>query len=279
MTLRLGWFATGRGEGSRKLLSTICENIRDGTIDGRIEFVFMNREEGEAEGSDRFISLVREYGLTLITFSSSRYQPEMRRVGRKDPAVLKQWRIEFDREAMKRVGNLSPDLCVLGGYMLVVGEEMCRKLDMINLHPAAPDGPTGTWQEVIWKLIDTGATESGVMIHLVTAELDKGPPISYCTFPIRGGSFDPLWSELEVKLKSVPLEEIARKEGVDNRLFREIRREGVIREQPLVGYTTKAFADATITLRERKIFAGETPLTHPYCLNEEIERFLKDSKR
>jgi len=42
---------------------------------------------------------------------------------------------------------------LLAGYMLVVGDVMCKKFDMINLHPAAPDGPAGTWQEVIWQLI------------------------------------------------------------------------------------------------------------------------------
>jgi phosphoribosylglycinamide formyltransferase-1 len=46
---------------------------------------------------------------------------------------------------------------------------------MINLHPAAPGGPTGTWQEVIWQLIEGRAVETGVMMHLVTPELDRGP--------------------------------------------------------------------------------------------------------
>ncbi len=81
-------------------------------------------------------------------------------------------------------------LSVLAGYMLITGKEMCQRYDMINLHPAAPGGPAGTWQEVIWQLIKNHTTESGVMMHLVTPELDKGPVVSYCTFPITGTAFD-----------------------------------------------------------------------------------------
>jgi folate-dependent phosphoribosylglycinamide formyltransferase PurN len=276
MSLKIGWFSTGRGEGSRNLLTTIYENIRNSQLDCEIEFVFCNRGKGEAEGSDRYLQLVQDYDFRLISFSSRCYKPEMRKKGKRDPELLRQWRIEFDQEVMKRLKDLSPDICVLGGYMLIVGEEMCEKLDMINLHPAAPHGPAGTWQEVIWQLIETNAKESGVMMHLVTKELDKGPPITYCTFPIRGSNFDPLWNELEEKLKSNTLHEIIRKEGDSNPLFREIRREGVKREQPLIVYTIKAFAEKRIRLKDKKVFTGNTLLTRPYCLNQEISLFLKE---
>jgi phosphoribosylglycinamide formyltransferase-1 len=159
--------------------------------------------------------------------------------------------------------------------MLIVGEEMCEKLDMINLHPAAPDGPAGTWQEVIWKLIASKAKESGVMMHLVTKELDKGPPITYCTFPIQGGNFDRLWDELEEKLKTDTLQKIMSIEGDSHPLFKEIRREGVKREQPLIVYTIKAFAEQRIRLQDKNVLAGDKILTRPYCLNQEINLFLK----
>ncbi|MFC1987581.1 formyltransferase family protein [Chloroflexota bacterium] len=98
---------------------------------------------------------------------------------------------------MNRLQDFSPDLCILAGYMLIVGQEMCRRYNMINLHPAAPGGPVGTWQEVIWQLIDSKAQQTGVMMHLVTPELDKGPVAAYCTFSIQGGPFDRYWQEIE----------------------------------------------------------------------------------
>jgi folate-dependent phosphoribosylglycinamide formyltransferase PurN len=62
---------------------------------------------------------------------------------------------------MERLTGFNPDINVLAGYMLIVGAEMCQRYDMINLHPAIPGGPKGTWREVIWKLIETGASETG----------------------------------------------------------------------------------------------------------------------
>jgi len=78
-----------------------------------------------------------------------------------------------DREIMRRIKGYSPDLCVLAGYMLVVGPEMCQRYNMINLHPAAPR-PQRHLAEVIWKLIESKASETGVMMHLVTPSWMRG---------------------------------------------------------------------------------------------------------
>ena len=42
-------------------------------------------------------------------------------------------------------------LLVMAGYMLIVSPAMCRRYALLNLHPALPGGPTGTWQQVIWQ--------------------------------------------------------------------------------------------------------------------------------
>ena len=56
--LRIGWFSTGRGEGSRGLLRFVHEHLRAEDVGARIEFVFSNRGPGEAEGSDEYFRLV-----------------------------------------------------------------------------------------------------------------------------------------------------------------------------------------------------------------------------
>ena len=196
MVYKIGWFSTGRGPGSRNLLTTALKNIDGGIINARISFVFCSREQGEAKGSDLYLKTVKDSGLDLISFSSRTFKPEMRKKGKERPEIMRQWRIEYDREIMSRLQRYQSDINVLAGYMLIVGEEICEKYNMINLHPAAPDGPAGTWPEVIWELIEKRTSQSGVMIHLVTKELDKGPPITFCTFPIRDPLIDPLWSWL-----------------------------------------------------------------------------------
>ncbi|RLC62304.1 MAG: hypothetical protein DRI01_07120 [Chloroflexi bacterium] len=172
---------------------------------------------------------------------------------------------------MKRLQGFSPDLCVLAGYMLVVGKEMCQRYNMINLHPAAPGGPTGTWQEVIWQLIETNAEQTGVMMHLVTPELDKGPPVTYCTFPIRGKPFNKYWDEI----KGRTVEEIRREEGENNRLFRLIRQHGLAREFPLIISTIKAFSEGKVRITvDRKIVDADSRLIKGYNLTSEIDEVL-----
>jgi phosphoribosylglycinamide formyltransferase-1 len=271
---KIGWFSTGRGQGSLNLLNSIMQAINDKTVNAEISFVFCSREEGDAEGSDRFIEKVKDCGLDLVCFSSKSFMPELRKEGKTNPDALSRWRNSYDAEIMKRLESFQADITVLAGYMLVVGDVMCKKFDMVNLHPAAPDGPAGTWQEVIWQLVREKAEKSGNMMHLVTEELDKGAPITYVTFPIVGQGFDPLWQEIEQKLKTKPLDQIASEEGEDNSLFKKIRQYGATRELPLVVQTVRAFAERRIYLENRMIIAGNKVLQGPYCLTKEIESQL-----
>ena len=102
-------------------------------------------------------------------------------------------------EVMDKLSGLEADICVLAGYMLIVSGKMCRQYPLLNLHPALPDGPTGTWQEVVWELIDSNAKTTGAMVHLATEEVDRGPVVSYVTVPITGPIFDQHWESLKGK--------------------------------------------------------------------------------
>ena len=254
--LNLGWFSTGRGPGSRALVSTVQEAITDGRIQARISFVFSNRAPGEAEGSDQFFALAKSLGLTVVNRSSRAFRGQW--TG--DPT---QWRTAYDREVADLISPFSPDLCVLAGYMLIVGPDLCRDLTMINLHPAAPDGPDGTWQDVIWQLIEHRADYSGVKIHLVTKELDRGPTITYCRYSIRGQTFDALWQEADL----ASVDNLRRRHGEDLALFKAIRSEGVKRELPLLVETL-----ATLSRGEVQI-TPDNP-SPPLDLSRQIEESI-----
>jgi folate-dependent phosphoribosylglycinamide formyltransferase PurN len=169
---------------------------------------------------------------------------------------------------MKRLQDFSADLCVLAGYMLIVGKEMCQRYNMINLHPAAPGGPTGTWQEVIWKLIGAKAEQTGVMMHLVTPELDRGPVITYCTFPIRGEPFDKHWREIDGQ----PVAEIKKQQGESNVLFKLIRQHGLVREFPLIVLTLRAFSRGEVKIKAGAIFDRFGKQISGYDLTDEVDR-------
>lgn len=265
---RIGWFSTGRDKAARDLLRVVHSKIKEGEIQAEIPFVFSNRESGESTESDLFFELVKGYHIPLICFSSHKFQPERR------TQSLKQWRLKYDREVMKRLEGFHPDLCVLAGHMLIIGDEMCQRYKMINLHPAAPGGSVGTWQEVIWKLIESKAEESGVMMHLVTPELDKGPPVTYCTFSIRGKPFDTYWKEA----KRHSVEQLTREQGKDNPLFRLIREHGLAREFPLITATLKAFSEGRVRIEQGKVVDASGKLIRGYDLTQEIDETILHNK-
>jgi len=267
---QLGWFSTGRGKGSRGLLQAAQESIASGKLEAEIAFVFCSREYGETEVTDSFLRMVEDYRIPLVTFSYQKFKSRVKSLESESGGTsLPSWRLDYDREIMARIEHFHPDLCVLAGYMLVVGAEMCQKYDMVNLHPAAPGGPAGTWQEVIWKLIESDAKQTGAMMHLATPELDKGPVVTYCTFPIKGEPFDNYWKEI----KRTPLDQVKKEQGEANSLFKLIRQHGAARELPLTIATIKAFSEGKvrITAGKKVVDAGDKPI-NGYNLTEEIDR-------
>jgi len=268
--LSIGWFSTGRGEGSRGLLDFVQKRLIETGAEARISFVFSNRERGEAEGSDAFFKLVDGYDIPLINHSSAAFR---KATGGKFSAH----REEFDREVMDKLAGREVDICVLAGYMLIVGGKMCRQYPLLNLHPALPGGPTGTWQEVVWSLIETRAAKTGAMVHLATEEVDRGPVISYVTVPLTGPVFDDYWDSLDGK----DLDQIKETEGQDFGLFRAIREEQYQREPYLLFETLCAVSQGEISVRGGQVWdaAGE-PLSRSMpsglCLDRQIAQAMLD---
>ncbi|MBR4503577.1 MAG: phosphoribosylglycinamide formyltransferase [Candidatus Methanomethylophilaceae archaeon] len=272
--LRLGWFSTGRGPGSRNLLKAVMDKRDEGVLDIEIPFVFCNWDNEEEDNPKReqrqmFFDMVRGYGIPLLTASWKRFMPELRK---SDEAA---WRVEYGRLLREKTSVYGFDLGILAGYMMWMDDETCQQYDMLNLHPALPDGPKGTWQEVIWQLIAENADRQGAMMHICTEEWDRGAPLTYCCFPIRGGEYDALWEDLGKKLESYTLDEIKEMEGTEEPLFKRIREDGAKRELPLIVATIKAFADGRVSIQNKRLYAEGEPLDGPYDLSSQVDASLE----
>jgi phosphoribosylglycinamide formyltransferase-1 len=108
-------------------------------------------------------------------------------------------------------------------------------------------------------------------MHLVTPELDQGPPVAYCTFSIRGEPFDRHWKEIE----GLPVDQIKSRQGEDNALFKLIRQHGVVREHPLVLSTINAFSQGNVRIEGETVVDRNGKLIPGYDLTEEIDRLVK----
>jgi len=268
MTLRVGWFATGRGEGSRALLRAAIAAIEAGELDAEPAFVFCNRERGEYEATDGFLDLVEAHGITCLTLSSRAFRRKRGGTRSRAGEPLPAWRVEYDRAVEELIAPYAFDVGVLGGYMLIFTPEMAGRHPFFNLHPAEPGGPVGTWQEVVWELIERRAGRSGVMIHLATEELDRGPAVACCRFALRGPAFDPLWQEIDGR----PVAELREAEGEELPLFRAIRRHGVAREPALVVATLRALAARRVRIEDGRVLdASGQALAEGLDLSKEID--------
>lgn len=269
--LKLGWFSSGRGPGSRNLLSAVMDEIGSGDLDARLAFVFCNWDNSEEpnpkrEERKKFFDLVNAYGIPLITLSWKTFQPEL-----KDSDEA-EWRKEYGREMRRLLRPFEFDLGILAGYMLWVDDETCNEYDLLNLHPALPDGPKGTWQDVIWDLIRTNADRQGAMMHVCTPDWDRGDAITFCGFPIRGDGYDGLWEDMDRKLLTNTLDRIASAEGTDEPLFRKIREEGAKRELPLIVSTIGKFADSTVEMKGKHLYHQGRRLNGPFDLSDEVDK-------
>jgi phosphoribosylglycinamide formyltransferase-1 len=265
-----GWFSSGRDQAAIDLFTAALDHMEKGFIPGRIAYVFCDRGIGESHASDAFLLTVKERGIPLITHSSM----GLREIIKKHPSRAAEVREAFDAFVIDLIKGYEAQVVVLAGYMLILSPLLCRTFLCLNLHPAVPGGPKGTWQEVMWQIMEEGQKEAGGMMHLVTPELDAGPPAAHFHFPLTGPAFEPLWSEFAKKRGSKGLAEIQKEEGEGEPLFAKIRAEELKREFPLILLTLKNLAEGTIRLTREgaEVKGGIVP--QGFDVTGQVEEYL-----
>lgn len=261
--MKIAWLTTARGPGSLGALEHTLGAIDHG-LPVEIAVVFINRDRGEAEATDRLIAMVEARGIPVEAASSVRYRKSVGGKLGKPGEPLQPWRFDYDRQAADTLARYDFSLGVMFGYMLIATEPLFSRFTFINDHPALPDGPIGTYQEVITELMRTQALDSGCMMNLVTGEVDRGPAISFCRFPIRDSANEPAWEALSgSSIDAASLDEIM---GLP--LYADIRARGVARERPFLVETLRSIADGTLAV----------PPATPLDLTVAVERAVHSTR-
>lgn len=261
MTLRIAWFASARGTSSRLLFERAQAAIAAGRLDAEIVVAFCNRERGSSENSDAYLDTVAAAGVPVETLSSTAWRERTGGATSQPGEPLPPWRHDFDAAVYERIAPYRPEVGVLAGYMLITTRELCERLPLLNLHPAEPGGPVGTWQAVIRALIVQGAGQSGMMIQRATTALDRGPVVTWCRYPTTGAELNALWAERE----GPPRDE--------EPLFAALRDLGVRREPHFVVASLRALAEGRAALPP---LSGRGP---ELDLSAEVEQALQSEGR
>lgn len=151
-TLRIGVFASGRGSN----LQAIINSIEAGDLICKIEFVLSNNSDSGA------LEIARRYNIPAIHLSEKNFISN-----------------NFEKSIFQVLRKYNPDLIVLAGYMKLIQQNIVKKYRdrIINIHPALlPNfGGKGMFGMNVHKaVLDSKEKYSGVSVHLVNEEYDKG---------------------------------------------------------------------------------------------------------
>lgn len=161
-----------------ELAQRIHSAVQGGEIpQARISAVACNHIRGEDSEADEFLDWCDRQRLPVVSVSS-------RRLRRSFPCT---WREELGRRFRQLLSPYPAEAHLLVGYMLWVDDATAAALPLLNLHPALPGGPVGTWQQVIEAIQSQGASEHGATMQLIRAgqeNRDRGMPVTFFRFPV-----------------------------------------------------------------------------------------------
>ncbi len=152
------------GNGSN--LQALIDSVATGDLDTKIAVVVSSRPD--AYGLER----AQQAGIPVAVRSPSPQDD----------------RTQFDSELADFVASYEPDLVVLAGWMLILGDSFLDRFpeSVINLHPAMPGAFPGINAiERAHAAFHRGEIKgTGVVVHRVVAEVDTGPPVVAEPVPI-----------------------------------------------------------------------------------------------
>ncbi len=152
-TIKLGVLGSTKGTD----LQTIIDEIAEGRLDASVEIVISNRSKAY------ILERAANHGIKQIFISH------------KDRS-----REDFDCEMTVELKKHKVDLILLIGFMRILSAEFCQEWagKVLNVHPSLlPKYAGGMDTNVHEEVLANREAETGCTIHLVTAEVDRGPII------------------------------------------------------------------------------------------------------
>jgi len=135
-------------------------------------------------------------------------------------------RAAWDAALAERVAAYEPDVVVLAGSMRIVGPGFIDRFPdertagrraptarSLNLHPALPGELPGTdaIERAFEEAVEGRRKESGVMVHVVVAEVDAGPVVAVERVPMpEGAAFEAFEAAMRAAEHRVMVEGVLR---------------------------------------------------------------------
>ena len=150
--LNLVVFASGNGS----TLQAIIDAINNNELSATINLVVSNNKDAFA------LERAKKNNIDTYIISNKEFQSQ-------------------DEELYEVLSNYKIDLIVLAGYLKMIGPKLLSKYTIINTHPSLLPkyGGKGMYGMKVHKaVVEAGETVSGVTLHYVNSEYDKGSIIA-----------------------------------------------------------------------------------------------------
>lgn len=144
-------FASGSGTN----FETICENCANGTILGEVKLLVVSKAGVGA------VKRAQKYNVPVL--------------------------VEGEKDVKKTLLAIKPDLICLAGYLKKLPPELLTLCPVMNIHPALLPafGGKGFYGERVHQaVLESGAKITGVTVHFIDEEYDKGAIIRQKTVPV-----------------------------------------------------------------------------------------------
>lgn len=158
MSINLAVFASGSGT----TLQAIIDSIEAGKLDAKINIVVSNNPEAYA------LERAKKAGIPIYVITSK---------GKEN----------IDNELYEELKKYEINLIVLAGYLKMIGDKLLDKYRIINTHPSLLPkfgGKGMHGMHVHQAVIDAKEKISGVTVHFVNNEYDKGNIIRQTTVEV-----------------------------------------------------------------------------------------------
>ena len=148
MSINLVIFASGNGS----TLQAIIDSIENGKLNAKINLVVSNNKNAFA------LDRAKKANIPTYVISSKKT-------------------IDIDEELFEVLKDYKIDLIVLAGYLRMIGPRLLENYRIINTHPSLLPkfgGKGMHGMHVHQAVIDNREKKSGVTVHFVNSEYDKG---------------------------------------------------------------------------------------------------------
>jgi phosphoribosylglycinamide formyltransferase 1 len=275
MTLRIGWFSSGREEADSNLFRAVMGAIERGTLDVSVSFVFCDYDEEESPSDPgfacrkRFVELVRSYDVPILTLSWQKTKESWSH----DPKT--DWRTCFGKRMRKLIYERAFELGLVVGLSVPMDADSCTRFDLVGLYPSLPNGPRGDRKGITSQLIRARADRHGAMVRLSRPGGMEGAPVTYCSFTLASTELKPLWMDMEGRVAGGKLALLSDDDVLASPLFKRISSEEERREIPLLTYTVKLFADGDLDIVNGRLLSEGMAVTSASDLTPNVDAWLQ----